>query len=166
MFETYDNRKLRMSKDEQIGAIGHHLRLLQQSFDTFDEAAAARLGLNRTDMRCLDLVLERGPIAAGELSVALRLSPAATTTVIDRLVRAGFATRAQDPDNRRRVLVTATDAAHAVDAEIFRPVGMAGARALSRYDEETLAVILDFLRTALDVHREQTRLLAERGTQG
>ncbi|WP_280211968.1 MarR family winged helix-turn-helix transcriptional regulator [Nocardia cyriacigeorgica] len=155
-----------MSKDEQIGAIGHHLRLLQQSFDTFDEAAAARLGLNRTDMRCLDLVLERGPIAAGELSVALRLSPAATTTVIDRLVRAGFATRAQDPDNRRRVLVTATDAAHAVDAEIFRPVGMAGARALSRYDEETLAVILDFLRTALDVHREQTRLLADRETQG
>ncbi|NEW42487.1 MarR family transcriptional regulator [Nocardia cyriacigeorgica] len=153
-----------MSKQESIGAIGQQLRLLQQSFDTFDETAAAHVGLNRTDMRCLDLVLGRGPSAAGELSAALRLSPAATTTVIDRLVRAGFATRAQDPDNRRRVLVTATDAARAVDAELFRPVAEAGARALTRYDEDALALILDFLQTAFDVHREQTRLLAERSS--
>ncbi|MFE3443755.1 MarR family winged helix-turn-helix transcriptional regulator [Nocardia sp. NPDC059180] len=153
-----------MSKEEQIGAIGQQLRLLQQSFDTFDETAAAHLGLNRTDMRCLDILLGRGPSAAGELSAALRLSPAATTTVIDRLVRAGFATRAQDPDNRRRVLVTATDAARAVDAELFLPVAEAGGQALTRYDEASLALILDFLQTAFDVHQEQTRLLAERSS--
>ncbi|MFX0579681.1 MarR family winged helix-turn-helix transcriptional regulator [Nocardia nepalensis] len=145
-----------MSKDEIIGEIGMQLRLLQESFDAFDEAVAARLGLNRTDTRCLDVVLGRGPLAAGELSAQLGLSPAATTTVIDRLVRAGFVTRTQDPSNRRRVLVEATAAAHATSDEIFGPVAQAGAKALARYDSNQLSLILDFLHTALEIHQAQT----------
>ncbi|MFI9414906.1 MarR family winged helix-turn-helix transcriptional regulator [Nocardia gamkensis] len=149
-----------MSKETLIGDIGTQLRLLQQSFDVFDEAVAAHLGMNRTDLRCLDVVLGRGPLPAGELSAAVRLSPAATTAVIDRLERAGFVTRGQDPVNRRRVLVTATAAAHDVAERIFEPVGRAGARALGRYDPDQLSLILDFLHTALDVHRAQTDRIA------
>ncbi|WP_084654182.1 MarR family transcriptional regulator [Nocardia altamirensis] len=92
----------------------------------------------------------------------LKLSPAATTTVIDRLERAGLVTRAQDPANRRRVLVAPTDAAREVAEDIFEPVGRAGAKALSQFDSEQLALILDFLRTALQVHRAQTDQLAAR----
>ncbi|WP_040739363.1 MarR family winged helix-turn-helix transcriptional regulator [Nocardia tenerifensis] len=153
-----------MSKDELIGQVGSQLRLLQRSFDTFDEAAAGHLGLNRTDLRCLDVVLGRGPLAAGELSAELKLSPAATTTVIDRLERAGLVTRAQDAVNRRRVLVAPTDAARGVAEDIFEPVGQAGAKALGRYDSDQLALILDFLRTALRVHREQAERLVARKT--
>ncbi len=149
-----------MSKETLIGAIGTQLRLLQQSFDVFDEAVAAHLGMNRTDLRCLDVVLGRGPLPAGELSAAVQLSPAATTAVIDRLERAGFVTRGQDPANRRRVLVTATAAARDMAERIFEPVGRAGARALGRYDAEQLSLILDFLHTALDVHRAQTDRIA------
>ncbi|MBF6298059.1 MarR family transcriptional regulator [Nocardia amamiensis] len=152
-----------MSKDDLIGEIGTQLRLLQQSFDLFDEAVAARLGVNRTDLRCLDVVLGRGPLPAGELSAALKLSPAATTTVIDRLERAGFVARGQDPANRRRVLVTATDAASEVAQRIFEPVGRAGAQALGRYDTGQLALILDFLHTALAVHHEQTDRVVSEG---
>ncbi|MEV6323256.1 MarR family transcriptional regulator [Nocardia sp. NPDC051787] len=152
-----------MSKDDLIGAIGTQLRLLQQSFDLFDEAVAAHLGVNRTDLRCLDVALGRGPLPAGELSAALKLSPAATTTVIDRLERAGFVARSQDPANRRRVLVTATDAADEVAQRIFEPVGRAGAQALGRYDTDQLALILDFLGTALAVHREQTDRVVSKG---
>lgn len=152
-----------MSKDDEIiGEIGQRLRLLQRSFDTFDEAVAARLGLNRTDMRCLDIVLGTGPISAGELSTALRLSPAATTTVIDRLERAGYVSRAQDPGNRRRVLVEPTAAAGRMAGIVFEPVGRAGAEALGRYNTDQLSLILDFLGTALRVHQEQTDLVAER----
>jgi DNA-binding MarR family transcriptional regulator len=147
-----------MSKDEIIAEIGMQLRLLQESFDAFDEAVAARLGLNRTDTRCLDIVLGRGPLAAGELSVQLKLSPAATTTVIDRLVRAGFVTRNQDPANRRRVLIEATETAQSTAAEIFTPVSQAGAKALARYNPTQLHTILDFLRTALEVHQAHTNM--------
>ncbi|MEU6577246.1 MarR family transcriptional regulator [Streptomyces sp. NPDC046805] len=139
--------------------IGMQLRLLQQSFDAFDEAVATRLGLNRTDLRCLDVVLGSGPLSAGGISTAVKLSPAATTTAIDRLERAGYVTRTRDDENRRRVLVTATEAARTVEREIFRPVGRAGAQALSRYDEDQLAIILDFLRTARQVQQAQTTRL-------
>jgi len=144
-----------MSKEDILGGVAELLRSLQQSFDAFDEAAAARLGLNRTDLRCLDVVLGGGPLTAGAVSTALRLSPAATTTVLDRLERAGLVARTRDPDNRRRVLITATEAARAVEAELFAPVGRAGAEALRRYDRDELAVILDFLRTSLRVQEEQ-----------
>ncbi|MFC4018847.1 MarR family transcriptional regulator [Micromonospora sp. GCM10011542] len=150
-----------MSKNSLIRDVSMHVRLLQQSFDAFEEAAAARLGLNRTDLRALDLVLANGgPMSAGELTTALKLSPAATTTVIDRLERAGLVSRTRDAENRRRVLVTATDAARTIEQDIYLPVGAAGAQALGRYDEDQLATILDFLRTASRVQEEQAKRIS------
>ncbi|MEU8433814.1 MarR family transcriptional regulator [Streptomyces sp. NPDC029216] len=156
-----------MSKDEMRRGIAMQLRLLQQSFDAFDEAVAARLRLNRTDLRCLDLILGGGSMAAGELAAGLNLSPAATTTVIDRLERAGLALRERDPDNRRRVLVAPTDAARVIEREIYHPVGEAGLRALAGYSEPELATILDFLQTARQVQEEQAgRIGASGGAEG
>ena len=43
--------------------------------------------------------------------------------------------RTRDAQNRRRVLVTATDAARTVEQDIYLPVGAAGAQALGRYDK-------------------------------
>ncbi|MEU1606478.1 MarR family winged helix-turn-helix transcriptional regulator [Micromonospora matsumotoense] len=145
-----------MSKDEMIRRVAIGLRLLQQSFDAFDEAAATALRLNRTDLRALDLLLYGGgPLSAGELSAALKLSPAATTTVIDRLERAGLAGRAQDPHNRRRILVAPTDAARTVEQDLYVPVGVAGAQALAGYTVDQLATILDFLHVARQVQDDQ-----------
>ncbi len=149
-----------MSKGMILRDIATLLRQLQQSIDAFDEAAAARLGLNRTDLRCLDVVLGDGPLPAGQLSVALKLSPAATTTVIDRLERAGLVSRTRDPGNRRLVLVVSTETARAAEAELFAPVGQAGTHALTRYNHDQLTVILDFLQTVLRVQEEQTARVA------
>ncbi|MFE0381313.1 MarR family winged helix-turn-helix transcriptional regulator [Streptomyces inhibens] len=148
-----------MSKDDGADEVAVRMRMLQQSFDAFDEAAAALLGLNRTDLRCLDLILAKDPMSAGELTTAAKLSPAATTTAIDRLERAGFVTRNRDATNRRRVLVSATEAAHAVEREVYGPVGEAGTMALRRYGKDQLAVIIDFLETAHRVQEEQTARL-------
>jgi DNA-binding MarR family transcriptional regulator len=162
--EEHYQRTIRLSKREQVRDVASGLRLLQQSVDAFDEAVARRLGLNRTDLRCLDLVLADGPLSAGDLATGLGLSPAATTTVIDRMADAGYVTRSPDPGNRRRVLVAATDAARAADRELYGPVGAAGRRALNRYDDEQLDTILDFLRTARRVQQHHVaRLAAEPG---
>ncbi|MER7334404.1 MULTISPECIES: MarR family transcriptional regulator [unclassified Micromonospora] len=150
-----------MSKDELVFRVAQEIRLLQQSFDAFDEAAAGRLGINRTDLRALDIVLGRGPVTAGELTAALRLSPAATTTVIDRLERAGLVARTRDAANRRRVLVEATGAARAAERRIYQPVGEAGLRALARYDQRQLETIIDFLGTARAVQQEHAERVAE-----
>lgn len=148
-----------MSKDDGLREVAVRMRLLQQSFDAFDEAAAATLGLNRTDLRCLDVILAEEPVSAGELTTAAKLSPAATTTAIDRLERAGYVTRSRDAANRRRVLVTATEAARTAEREVYGPVGEAGMLALRRYDEQQLAAINDFLETARKVQEEQTARL-------
>ncbi len=149
-----------MSKDEMVCAVAAGVRQLQQSFDAFDEAAAARLKLNRTDLRALDLLLaDPQPLSAGGLSSALRLSPAATTTVIDRLERAGLANRIPDPHNRRRVLIAATDTARDAERDIYAPVQAAGAKALAKYSLAELAVIVDFLHTARDVQEAEVARL-------
>ena len=145
-----------MSNSDLSHRVALELRLLQRSVDAFDEAAAGRLGLNRTDLRCLDVLLGGGPYTAGDLAVELRLSPAATTTVIDRLERAGLARRTRDAANRRRVQVAATEAARAIDREIYRPVAAAGLKALRRFDDAQLSTIVEFLLVARQVQENQT----------
>jgi len=114
----------------------------------------------------MDLILaSSGPLSAGELTNALRLSPAATTTVIDRLERAGLVSRIRDSHNRRRVLVTPTDAARVIEQEIYLPVGAAGAQALRRYSSDQLATVLDFLQTARQVQQDQTARISVTPTQ-
>src|SRR3954471_7460715 len=94
---------------ELVSALTAANRRYQQGTDALDQAASELLGINRTDARCIDIVLLRGRLTAGELASAAGLSPGAVTTALDRLERAGFARRARDPDDRRRVLVEPTD---------------------------------------------------------
>jgi hypothetical protein len=42
----------------------------------YDELVAARLGINRTDLRCLDLLHETGTMSAGQLAVGSASPPA------------------------------------------------------------------------------------------
>jgi DNA-binding MarR family transcriptional regulator len=144
-----------VSKSVLIHEVAVQVRLVQRSFDAFEEAAAARLRLNRTDLRALDIVLAGQPLTAGDLATALNMSPAATTTVIDRLERAGFVVRSRDASNRRRVMVVATDTARAAEKDVYLPIGAAGAEALQRYDTNQLVTILDFLRTTRRIQDDQ-----------
>jgi len=87
----------------------HLLLVLQQLGEAaglYEQVMADRLGLNRTDVIVLSLLGLRGPQTAGQLAEATGLTTGAVTGVIDRLERAGFARRAPDPGDRRRVIVT------------------------------------------------------------
>lgn len=67
--------------------------------------AAEALSLIPTDLVCMCLLQLFGPTTPGRLAEATGLSTGALTGVVDRLERAGYATRAQDPHDRRRVIV-------------------------------------------------------------
>src|SRR5918997_2875361 len=71
----------------------------------FNQAVADRLGMNPTDLQCLNMLLEAGPVAAGRLAEETGLTTGAVTGVIDRLERAGYAWRERDPKDKRRVAV-------------------------------------------------------------
>jgi DNA-binding MarR family transcriptional regulator len=123
--------------------------------DAVDAAAAAVLGVNRTDLRILGLVMEARAMAAGPLAAAAKLSPAATSTAIQRLVAAGLLSRGVDDHDRRRAVVQLTPAAVKALDRIYSPILTAGLRQLARYSSEELGVITDFL------HRGREMQLAE-----
>src|ERR1700744_359744 len=68
----------------------------------FSQAVASRLGIASSDLECLDIVVLRGPVTAGELATATGLTTGAITGVIDRLEQAGFVRRTRDAADRRK----------------------------------------------------------------
>src|SRR5262249_54630790 len=69
------------------------------------QAAADRIGINSTDLNCLNILSFSGHMTAGELAKATGLTTASITGVIDRLEEVGFVRRERDPHDRRRVVV-------------------------------------------------------------
>jgi DNA-binding MarR family transcriptional regulator len=137
------------SRAELTAALEAALREVSGLGVLYSNAAAERLGLNPTDMECLGY-LGDGPVSAGALAEATRLTTGAITGVIDRLERAGFARREPDPNDRRRVLVRATAEGARRAAPLFAPMAKASAAVLAGYSETELALLLDFLRKSRD----------------
>ncbi|MFD9939645.1 MarR family winged helix-turn-helix transcriptional regulator [Nonomuraea sp. NPDC059023] len=68
-------------------------------------ATAEAAGLNATDYYALNLLDLSGPLTSGDLAAGTGLTTGATTRLIDRLEKGGFARRVPDPDDRRKVIV-------------------------------------------------------------
>jgi len=66
-------------------------------------------GLTPGRLRALKLLDQHGPIRMGELAELLGVAPRSVTDVIDDLHRADLVNRLPDPDDRRAILVGATD---------------------------------------------------------
>jgi DNA-binding MarR family transcriptional regulator len=122
------------------------LRRLTTEIDGLDEHAAQRFGINRTDMRCLDVLTSRGSMRPSELAAAVRLTSGGLSIALERLERAGYVSRRPHGSDRRSVLVEATEKAHQVDEEIFGGIEVGTRGLLRSYDEKRLIVIRDFLR--------------------
>ncbi|HET8624223.1 MAG TPA: MarR family transcriptional regulator [Gemmatimonadales bacterium] len=127
----------------------------------FHAAIAERLGLNPTDHKAADLIIQRGPLSAGELATLTGLTTGAVTGIIDRLEAAGWVRRARDPADRRRVIVTLALTGEPMRrvAAVFEPAARALAHALDGYSEAELATLLDFVeRSRALVEQEALRL--------
>ena len=134
-----------MSAHELVGEVSGALRALSTEIDRLDQAAADRYGLNRTDMRALDIAGRVGPLAPTALARQLGFTTGGVTTVLDPLERAGYIRRRPDPADRRRQVVEATEATRARDQEVFGDLIRQTSDLLSTYTDEQLLVIRDFL---------------------
>jgi len=79
-------------------------RLIAEAIGT-QELVAASLGLNPTDLRCLELAAGEPEMTPTRLAELSGLTSGAVTGVLDRLERAGFLRRESDSNDRRRLLV-------------------------------------------------------------
>ncbi|MDG4821687.1 MarR family transcriptional regulator [Asanoa sp. WMMD1127] len=119
------------------------------------QAAAARAGVNPTDMQCLQL-LQRGPMPAGELARLAGLTTASTTALLDRLERAGYVTRTRDAGDRRRVIVALDpQTTRAEIAPLYAPLIRSWRRTLAGYSDRDLAVIVRFLDEVVEAFDQQ-----------
>ena len=144
------------------------IRGWQTDQDMFDEAAAAYLGINRTDNRCLDILDRGGRMSAGQLATAARLTSGAVTAVLDRLETAGYVRRIPDSADRRRILVEVTPRVGKESAVIFGPMVEEGAGWIVKYSDAEMETILGFLernREILQRHTPRVMALAAERTR-
>ncbi|OHV77946.1 MarR family winged helix-turn-helix transcriptional regulator [Ensifer sp. LCM 4579] len=109
------------------------------------QAIADHLGLNITDHKCLDLLLQNGPMTAGELAQASGLTTGAITGVVDRLEKKGYVRRvADDTDRRKRVIVIQHDRLSEIE-KIFNYMSERTNTLVGGYTQDQLQTIHDFL---------------------
>jgi DNA-binding MarR family transcriptional regulator len=141
--------------------LGYQARSWQLDQDLFDDAMAQLAGLNRTDMRCLDIVGRDGPISAGDLAAAARLTSGAVTAILDRLEARGLVRRTRDSEDRRRVLVETTPEMERDAEEAFKSFLADAKQASDTYTNEELEIILDFLQRNRELLQRHTAKLHE-----
>lgn len=127
----------------------------------FHAAIAERMGLNPSDHKCMDVILERVTLTAGQLAELTGLSTGAITGVVDRLERVGLVARESDPSDRRKVILRATPERCRHLWPLFSGLANATARLHAAYRPEELALLMDFLDRSSKLLEEETQALRE-----
>ena len=109
------------------------------------QAAADRIGINSTDLNCLNILSFRGQMTAGELARETGLTTASITGVVDRLEEAGYVRRERDARDRRRVVIHLIVEPVLRDVvTVFAPMIAAWKKIADGYTDEELEFILGF----------------------
>ena len=115
------------------------------------QTVARRVGVNSTDLECLDLILMSGPSTAGEIARHTGLTSGAVTGLIDRLERLGLVERTADAADRRKVLVRVREDKIGPIAQLYAPLEKAMQSLLAGYSREELKVLIDFAERSSDL---------------
>jgi DNA-binding MarR family transcriptional regulator len=150
----------RRQKRDLIDELIREFRVSGNQDSAFDNLAAERLGLNRTDLHCLNIIENSGGLTAGELADEAGLTTGAVTGVIDRLERACYARRVSDPADRRRVKLEVTPKFYARADKIWGPMAADWESRLSRrFTAEELELVTEFLRATNELSRRHLERL-------
>ena len=155
------------SRRELIAAAALEARLHQNSYDRFEDAAAGYFGVNRTAMRCMEVLDRLGRLTPGDIAGHTGLSSGAVTAMLDRLERADMVQRLPDPSDRRRVLVQLTDKSRRLAADVYEPL-TAELDQFEKYSDDQLRLIEDFMRMAtqaLDRHSARVEAMRRAGAR-
>jgi DNA-binding MarR family transcriptional regulator len=112
----------------------------------FHQAVGRILGINITDMKCLDIIVIRGSANPSQLAKLTGLSTGSTTAMIDRLEKKGLIERQHDPKDRRGTIIVLTQGAMNKLHLLFDSMAKAMERLVSGYSEEELVTLSEFFR--------------------
>ncbi len=95
---TFDRRVLRS------------LRRIVRAIDLYSRELKASCGLTAPQLVCLSAISREGKTTAVSLAVQVHLSPSTLVGIIDRLEKSGLVQRARSGEDRRQVVIMATEA--------------------------------------------------------
>ena len=150
-------RKSNHSRAGLLAAISHAVQAFQDATDEVDEAAAARLRVNRTDLRCLGVLAQSGAMSASALADAAGLTRGAMTTALDRLEAAGWVRRLWDQEDRRTVRIEITPSAHQELEDLYGALARQGTRLLQGFSSRDLGAVLRYLEDGRELQRRHAR---------
>lgn len=146
-----------MNRESTIQAINQKFREISTETIMFHQAIADVLGLHITDHKGLDLIYRYGPMPAGKLSELTGLTTGAVTGIIDRLEKAGYVRRVNDPKDRRRTIIelTRNKKLERKLEDIFTPMSVRMYKVLSLYSDNELAFLFNVLTKSLEQSHEE-----------
>jgi DNA-binding MarR family transcriptional regulator len=149
------------SREEIIQAIIQKRREMSTETIMFHQNVADVLGLHITDHKCLDLIRQYGAMPAGRLAELTGLTTGAVTGIIDRLEKAGYVRRTNDPKDRRRTIIEPVRNKkweRKIEA-IFIPFHERMHKLLSSYSDSELSFLLDVLTKSIELTHEESKKL-------
>ena len=83
-------------------------------------AGLAETGIDETDFRILEVLLNKGPLPVNTIGPKVNLTPGSISTAVDRLVERGLVSRVESPEDRRIRVVSLTLKGKELIGPIFR----------------------------------------------
>lgn len=129
-----------MSSDSELQAqtfaLHRALRRLLDAYRFRDRDRICCHDVSVTQCRALEHLTEAGPLTLNALAAALYLEKSTASRVVSGLEAGGYASRAQDPDDRRALRLDITPDGRALVAAIEADILAREARLLSRFSPE------------------------------
>jgi DNA-binding MarR family transcriptional regulator len=150
-----------MNRQEIIQNIVDKFREMSLEAVIFHQALADELGLYVTDHKSMDIIHRFGAMPAGRLGEMTGLTTGAITGMIDRLEKAGYVRRTNDPKDRRKTIVEPVRNKK-LERKIemtFTPLHEGMHKVLSSYSDNELTFLLDAMTELIKQTNEESKRL-------
>jgi DNA-binding MarR family transcriptional regulator len=131
-------------REELLQTVGVEVRRFIAGAIFFNLEVAEDVGINATDLQCLNVLELQGSSTPTELAAWSRLTTGGITVVLDRLEKAGYIQREPNPKDRRSTIIRPVMPAYARLHGMYRSKGQGLAKVLAIYKESELQLIRDF----------------------
>ena len=125
------------------------LRRIMHFVDAYSKRLAVEHHITGPQLICLYSIEREGPLTLSELGRRVSLSMSTVNGIVDRLDYKGLVVRERKDRDRRKVLITATDAGKKLTAQAPLPLQDRLAQAIAQLPElEQVSIALSFERVA------------------
>jgi len=91
-----------------------------QSASKYLYAGLEETGIDDTDFRILEALLNKGPLPVNTIGPKVNLTPGSISVAVDRLLDRGLVSRVESPEDRRVRIVSLTSKGKELIASVFR----------------------------------------------